>query len=84
MAHGAGGKATQGMIEGAVRARVRVARPRTRWATPALFAVDGVELALTTDSFVVKPIASPAARSATWPSTAPSTTLPWRAPVRWR
>ena len=58
MAHGAGGKATQTLIEGllvpafgSARAR-RAGRRRHRH-------VDGTELALTTDSFVVKPIRFP-------------------------
>jgi hydrogenase expression/formation protein HypE len=58
MAHGAGGKATQSLIEG-------VFVPA--FGSPALaalgdagaVAVDGTELALTTDSFVVKPLRFP-------------------------
>jgi hydrogenase expression/formation protein HypE len=58
MAHGAGGKATQGLIEG-------VFVPA--FASPALASmgdagavhVDGIELAMTSDSFVVKPIRFP-------------------------
>jgi hydrogenase expression/formation protein HypE len=58
MAHGAGGKATQGMIEGLFV---------PAFASPALdsmgdagaLTVDGAELAMTTDSFVVKPIRFP-------------------------
>jgi hydrogenase expression/formation protein HypE len=58
MAHGAGGKATQTMIEGLFV---------PAFASPALESmgdagllnVDGAELALTTDSFVVKPIRFP-------------------------
>ena len=58
MAHGAGGKATQSMIEGLFV---------PAFAGPALEAmgdagavsVDGAELALTTDSFVVKPLRFP-------------------------
>jgi hydrogenase expression/formation protein HypE len=58
MAHGAGGKATQSMIEGLFV---------PAFGSDALAAlgdagaveVDGVELALTTDSFVVKPIRFP-------------------------
>jgi len=58
MAHGAGGKSTQGLIEG-------VFLPA--FASPALealgdagaFTVDGVDLALTTDSFVVRPLRFP-------------------------
>jgi hydrogenase expression/formation protein HypE len=58
MAHGAGGKATQSLIEGLFA---------PAFASPALDAmgdagvvsVDGLDLALTTDSFVVKPIRFP-------------------------
>jgi hydrogenase expression/formation protein HypE len=58
MAHGAGGKATQGMIEGLFV---------PAFASPGLeqlgdagaLSVDGAELAMTTDSFVVKPIRFP-------------------------
>ncbi len=58
MAHGAGGKATQTMIEGLFV---------PAFESPALAAmgdaggvrVDGVDLAMTTDSFVVKPIRFP-------------------------
>jgi hydrogenase expression/formation protein HypE len=55
MAHGAGGKATQSMIEGlfapAFGGQVQ--------EDAAAVEVDGLELALTTDSFVVKPIRFP-------------------------
>jgi hydrogenase expression/formation protein HypE len=58
MAHGAGGKATQTLIEGLLA---------PAFASPALDAlgdagivdIDGLGLALTTDSFVVKPIRFP-------------------------
>jgi hydrogenase expression/formation protein HypE len=56
MAHGAGGKATQTMIEGLFV---------PAFSSPALAAmgdagaVDGTDLAMTTDSFVVKPITFP-------------------------
>jgi hydrogenase expression/formation protein HypE len=58
MAHGAGGKATQSLIEGLLAPAL---------ANPALDAmadagaleVDGVELALTTDSYVVRPLRFP-------------------------
>jgi hydrogenase expression/formation protein HypE len=58
MAHGAGGKSTQGLIEG-------VFVPA--FSSPSLeslgdagaFSVDGVELAMTTDSFVVRPLRFP-------------------------
>jgi hydrogenase expression/formation protein HypE len=58
MAHGAGGKATQGMIEGLFV---------PAFSSPGLeplgdagtLTLDGLDLALTTDSFVVKPIRFP-------------------------
>ena len=58
MAHGAGGKATQGLIEGLLVPAFGGA------ALEALgdaggFAVDGTGLALTTDAYVVKPIRFP-------------------------
>ena len=56
MAHGAGGKATPEHDRGPVRARVRRAGGLGDAAT---LEVDGAELALTTDSFVVKPIRFP-------------------------
>ena len=65
MAHGAGGKATQTLVEGLFL---------PAFGSEALRELDdaGVvgDLAVTTDSFVVKPIRFPAARSASWPSTA--------------
>jgi len=58
MAHGAGGKATQSMIEGLfVPAFGSTALESLGDA--GLLSVDGTELALTTDSFVVKPIRFP-------------------------
>ena len=58
MAHGAGGKSTQGLIEGLFV---------PAFGSPSLealgdagtFTVDGVDLALTTDSFVVRPLRFP-------------------------
>jgi hydrogenase expression/formation protein HypE len=58
MAHGAGGKATQGLIEGLLA---------PAFASPALnemgdageVEVDGIGLALTTDSYVVRPLRFP-------------------------
>ena len=55
MAHGAGGKATQGMIEGLFLPAFGGEALEDAGAVE----VDGVELALTTDSFVVKPIRFP-------------------------
>jgi hydrogenase expression/formation protein HypE len=58
MAHGAGGKATQGMIEG-LFVPAFASPGLDSMGDAGLFSVDGVELALTTDSFVVKPIRFP-------------------------
>ena len=63
MAHGAGGKATQSMIEGLFQPAFGAQTAEDcgrRSRSPAW------TLAFTTDSFVVKPLGSPAARSATW------------------
>jgi hydrogenase expression/formation protein HypE len=58
MAHGAGGKATQTLIEGLL---VPAFGSSALEAMPdaGLVTVDGTDLALTTDSFVVKPIRFP-------------------------
>ena len=58
MAHGAGGKATQTMIEGLFVPAFGGAVLESL-GDAGLLDVDGVELALTTDSFVVKPIRFP-------------------------
>jgi hydrogenase expression/formation protein HypE len=58
MAHGAGGKATQGMIEGLFLPAFG-STALASMADAGAICVDGVELALTTDSFVVKPIRFP-------------------------
>jgi hydrogenase expression/formation protein HypE len=58
MAHGAGGKATQGMIEGLFLPAFGSESLEAMGDAGAL-SVDGTELALTTDSFVVKPIRFP-------------------------
>ena len=42
MAHGAGGKATQTLIEGLLVPAFASPRRSTRWATPALSSVDGL------------------------------------------
>ena len=55
MAHGAGGKATQSMIEGLFAP----AFGADAQEDAGVVDVDGLELALTTDSFVVKPIRFP-------------------------
>jgi hydrogenase expression/formation protein HypE len=58
MAHGAGGKATQTLIEGLFLPAF--ANPTlSRMADAAGITVDGTRLAMTTDSFVVKPLRFP-------------------------
>ena len=59
MSHGAGGKATQTLIEGLLRAGVRLGGARPSSATPARSRSTAPRLAMTTDSFVVKPIRFP-------------------------
>ena len=58
MAHGAGGKATQGLIEGLFVPAFGSASLMAM-GDAGTFAVDGVDLALTTDSFVVRPLRFP-------------------------
>ena len=58
MAHGAGGKATQTLIEGLL-VPAFASEPLDELADAAALEVDGVGLALTTDSFVVKPLRFP-------------------------
>lgn len=58
MAHGAGGKATQALIEG-VFVPAFDSAALGALGDAGLLCVDGVELALTTDSFVVKPLRFP-------------------------
>ena len=58
MAHGAGGKATQGLIEGLL-APAFGSQTLNELADAGDVAVDGVELAFTTDSYVVKPLRFP-------------------------
>jgi len=58
MAHGAGGKATQGLIEGLLAPAFQ-SRTLDELADAATIAVDDVELAFTTDSYVVKPMRFP-------------------------
>ncbi len=59
MAHGAGGKATQALIEGLFLPALRKRGSAASCPTPARWSVDGAPLALTTDSFVVKPLRFP-------------------------
>ena len=60
MAHGAGGKATQTLIEGLlVPALAGRARRWRRWETPGVVTIDGLGIALSTDSYVVRPIRFP-------------------------
>ncbi|MGI8413965.1 MAG: hydrogenase expression/formation protein HypE [Solirubrobacteraceae bacterium] len=58
MAHGAGGKATQSLIEGLFVPALG-GDTLAEMADAGALAVDGVELALTTDSYVVKPLRFP-------------------------
>jgi hydrogenase expression/formation protein HypE len=58
MAHGAGGKATQGLIEGLLLPAFGGER-LAELADAGSVSVDGTALALTTDSFVVKPLRFP-------------------------
>src|ERR1700722_16637901 len=58
MAHGAGGKATQSLIEG-LFVPAFGNDTLNEMADAGALTVDGVELALTTDSFVVKPLRFP-------------------------
>jgi hydrogenase expression/formation protein HypE len=58
MAHGAGGKATQSMIEG-LFAPAFASPTLEQMGDAGALEVDGAELAMTTDSFVVKPIRFP-------------------------
>jgi hydrogenase expression/formation protein HypE len=58
MAHGAGGKATQTLIEGLFVPALGSGSLEAM-ADAGTIAVDGLDLALTTDSFVVKPIRFP-------------------------
>jgi hydrogenase expression/formation protein HypE len=58
MAHGAGGKSTQGLIEG-VFLPAFASSTLEALGDAGAFAVDGVDLALTTDSFVVRPLRFP-------------------------
>ena len=58
MAHGAGGKATQSLIEGLL-APAFASDALNEMADAGAVAVDGVELAITTDSYVVKPLRFP-------------------------
>jgi hydrogenase expression/formation protein HypE len=58
MAHGAGGKATQGLIEGLLAPAFH-SGVLDEMADAGAVAVDGAELAMTTDSYVVKPLRFP-------------------------
>jgi hydrogenase expression/formation protein HypE len=58
MAHGAGGKATQGLIEGLLLPAFG-GEALSALADAGSVEVDGTELAMTTDSFVVRPLSFP-------------------------
>jgi hydrogenase expression/formation protein HypE len=59
MAHGAGGKATQSLIEGLFLPAFGAAGALGELADAAALEIGGAQLAFTTDSFVVKPIRFP-------------------------
>jgi hydrogenase expression/formation protein HypE len=56
MAHGAGGKASRGLIEGLLSPALELPE---QMPDAAAFTVDDVELAITTDSYVVRPLRFP-------------------------
>ena len=58
MAHGAGGKATQGLIEGLFLPAFG-GETLSQMADAGMVSVDGLDLALTTDSYVVRPLRFP-------------------------
>jgi hydrogenase expression/formation protein HypE len=58
MAHGAGGKATQSLIEGLFLPALQ-GRALSRMADAGELQVEGIELALSTDSYVVTPLRFP-------------------------
>ncbi|HEY2319478.1 MAG TPA: hydrogenase expression/formation protein HypE [Solirubrobacteraceae bacterium] len=58
MAHGAGGKATQGLIEGLLAPAFH-SEALDEMADAGAVSVDGAELAMTTDAYVVKPLRFP-------------------------
>jgi hydrogenase expression/formation protein HypE len=58
MAHGAGGKATQGLIEGLFLPAFG-GETLGQMADAGMITVDGLDLALTTDSYVVRPLRFP-------------------------
>ena len=58
MAHGAGGKATQGLIEGLLTPAF-ASDTLDELADAGTVRIDGAQLALTTDSYVVKPLRFP-------------------------
>jgi hydrogenase expression/formation protein HypE len=58
MAHGAGGKATQGLIEG-VFVPAFGSRALNEMGDAGIVEIEGLELAITTDSYVVKPLRFP-------------------------
>jgi hydrogenase expression/formation protein HypE len=58
MAHGAGGKATQSMIEG-LFAPAFASETQAEMADAAMLRLGGAEIAMTTDTFVVKPMRFP-------------------------
>ena len=59
MAHGAGGRSSQSLIEGLLLPRARRTSAGTRWPMPARSTLGDAALAVTTDSFVVRPMRFP-------------------------
>ena len=59
MAHGAGGKASRRLVEGLFAPLLYEASTWVRWETLQMLAIDGACIAITTDSFVVKPLSFP-------------------------
>lgn len=58
MSHGAGGKASRSLIEGMIAPMLALSQPGGM-ADAAALALDGVQLAFTTDSYVVRPLRFP-------------------------
>ena len=81
LGHGSGGKLSAELVRSIFLPAFR--NPvLAKLNDQAILNVNGVRLAFTTDSFVVKPLFFPAATSVRSRSTAPSTTLRWAARVR--
>lgn len=70
MSHGAGGKASRRLVEG-LFAPLLFGSSTGPLADAAHIQINGTKIAMTTDSFVVKPLRFPGAPSASSPSMAP-------------